>query len=120
MIVTLSIVAIPGLGLGLLGARAYAACSMQEPTITACLITIAQCTPGGSCVGSFGQTTANGLYGCATSANKTDCVDGLANQVAFCYTQCGCIAVGQNCVMGTLCQNFNKVFKVAKDCPPGT
>jgi hypothetical protein len=100
-------------------ASAFSACTNMKPNLSACKLELNACTNvnnQGGCTDRTGQTTTDGPFDCA-SGDGTDCVNGVANQSIYCYITCNCIASGEFCVMGNLCQSTAKVPKVSKPCP---
>lgn len=100
---------------GLITGEAWAGC-YEEPYTTACLLEWSTCTRGDGCTNGKDQNVDDGAFGCRSSAFPVECLDGKANNMAFCYRECDCIEEDGACNKGTSCQNHNHVLKVSDWC----
>ena len=116
-----------------IGNLVVAACPQQRPKNQACMPKTSICAGANPCIdgtnpvsgapiqGGREQQSANGPFGCQDNTpNNTECVTGLANQTAACYTEQTCIMVGgQGCVPDPNSnQNHTSVIMVQDGCGP--
>ncbi len=94
-----------------------ASCPELEPYGTACLAITEVCAGGNvGCTERTQQDSLDGTFGCKSTKQKTDCVNGGSGTKAPCYVTSNCIWNGSACVPGMTHHYFDSVIKVSVPC----